>query len=313
MAPKIIQSNLEPTDLDLDWSHEGSWNDVPMELNGNGAEGTNTRVGRVEPYIDRDGTIKEAISYGSDNGTLRTWYNMEEIKRVFPNWIIPNPPRYYNNKTFSNTVRRDLDKKKSRAPPGDQSSSDIQGGRGRGRGRGAGGYSRGAYQPQNRGRGKVSYEEEYKHWDATQAAGPSKGKKSQEDESWWDKDYSGENYNEPQEKSQNRDAPGYYTRDFEDRKRARSPSPRGERYSRRDRSLDRQSGRREYYDDRREYRSGYSASRREFSPDRQTRREYSLERQERRDHSPRYRQENRPRNRREYSPEESRRYSGYNR
>merc|ERR1712055_16199 len=113
--------------------------------------------------------------------------------------------------------------------------------------------------------------------------------------------------------SQNRDSYGYTTQDYdsrknEERKRARSPSPRGERYSRRDRSLDRQRERREYSDDR----SGYNPGRR--SPDRQDRRQYSPDRYERRDHSPRFRderQDNRTRTRREYSPEEGRRYSGH--
>ena len=310
-----IPGHPVPANYDLKWSHEGRWHDVPLKIEGNGEVGTGTRMGRVEPFIDRDGTIKMAISYGSNKETLKTWYNLEEVKRVFPNWVIPDHPRYYNSKSFNPTIRRDLGEKqkKNKTPPGDQSNSDIQGGRGRGRGRGVGGYSRGAYQPQNRGRGKATYEEEYKDWDATQTAGPSKGKKSQEDETWWDIDYSRENYREYQEKSQNRDSPGYFTRDYEDRKRARSPSPREERYSRRDRSLDRQGGRRDHYDDRREYRGDYSASRREYSPDRQTRREYSLDRQNRRDHSPRYRQDSRSRNRREYSPEEGRRYPGHNR
>merc|ERR1711888_438832 len=130
-------------------------------------------------------------------------------------------------------------------------------------------------------------------------------------------DYS--NYSEPQENSQNRDSPGYFSkfyenRNYEERKRARSPSPRGERYNRRDRILERQRDRRDHYDDRREYRGGYNSGRR--SPDRQDRREYSPDRYDRRDHSPRYRQDrqdSRSRNRRDHSPEEGRRYSGHNR
>ena len=146
------------------------WYDVPLGTDKDAAEGSQTRIGRVEPYIDRDGTIKKAISYGSDKGTLNTWYSFEEVKKIFPNWIIPDPPKYYNNKSFNPTVRRDLGdnrQKKHKTPPGDQSGNDIQGGRGRGRGRGSGGYSRGAHQPQNRGRGKSTYDEEYKDWDAT--------------------------------------------------------------------------------------------------------------------------------------------------
>ena len=313
-----IPGHPAPTTLDLEWSHEGEWQDVPMEADGTGAEGPDNRVGRIEPYIDTNGKIKTAICYGSDMGNLKGWYDLEEVKKVFPNWVIPNPSRYYNGKRFSGTVRREFTEgKKKNAPPGDQSSRDIQGGRGRGRGRGATGYSRGATgysrgasHTQNRGKGRDGYDEDYKKWDDSQTASTSKGKKSQEEYS----DYS--NYSDSQEKSKKRESPGYYTKDFEEKKRARSPSPREERYSRRERSIERQRGRRDYHDDRREYRSGYDSSRRDYSSDRQDRREYTPDRQNRRDHSPRYRQERqdgRGRNRREHSPEEGRRYSGHNR
>ena len=298
---KSIPGHPSPTNLDLGWTHVGNWYDVPLDPNQDGAEGTKTRIGRIEPYIDLTGTIKEALSYGTDKGTLGPWYDLEEIKETFPKWKIPDPPRYYNNKAFNPQIRRDLlnnrqERKKYKTPPIDQSSNDIQGGRGRGRGRGSGGSGRGAYQPQYRGRGKSSYNEEYRDWDASQTAGPSTGpRRSHEDESWHE-------YKE-WEKNQDRDSPGYFTRDYEDRKRARSPSPRGERYSRRDRSQDRQGSRRDYHEGRRDYRRDYSQS--------SSRRDYSPERQSRRDYSPRYRQESR--GRRDYSPEESRRYSGQNR
>merc|ERR1711895_284743 len=181
--------------------------------------GTQTRIGRIEPYIDMTGTITKALSYGTDKGTLGPWYNLEDLKETFPKWIIPDPPRYYNNKNFNPQIRRDLldnrqEKKKYKTPPVDQSYNDIQGGRGRGRGRGSGGSGRGAYQPQYRGRGKSTYSEEYRHWDASQTSGPSTGpRRSQEDESW-------QEYKE-WEKNQERVSPGYFTRDYEDRKRAR--------------------------------------------------------------------------------------------
>ena len=87
-----IPGHPAPTNLNLEWSHVGNWNDVPLGLDKDAAEGTQTRIGRVEPYIDRDGTIKKAISYGSDKGTLSTWYSFEELKEIFPKWIIPDPP-----------------------------------------------------------------------------------------------------------------------------------------------------------------------------------------------------------------------------
>ena len=100
-----IPGHPTPTNLNLEWSHVGDWYDVPLGIDKD-AEGTQTRIGRVEPYIDRDGTIKKAISYGSDKGTLSTWYSLEKVKETFPKWVIPDPPRYYNNKSFNPTVRR---------------------------------------------------------------------------------------------------------------------------------------------------------------------------------------------------------------
>merc|ERR1711895_182475 len=84
--------------------------------------GTQTRIGRIEPYIDLTGTIKKAISYGTDKGSLGPWYNLEDVKETFPKWIIPDPPRYYNNKNFNPQIRRDLldnrqEKKKYKTPP----------------------------------------------------------------------------------------------------------------------------------------------------------------------------------------------------
>merc|ERR1711891_113522 len=87
------------------------------------------------------------------------------------------------------------------------------------------------------------------------------------------------------QKGRNRDSQGYFTKDFEDRKRARSPSPRG------DMMFDRQEGRRNYSQERR--RDPNQNSRRD--PDRDSRRDYNYE-TSRRDYSPERR------SRRNYSP-----------
>ena len=303
-----IPEHPNPTTMDLKWSHVGEWRDVPMKTDGTGAaESKENRVGRIEPYIDTDGKIKKAICYGSDMSNLKGWYDLDEVKKVFPNWDISGPSIYYNGKRYSGTIRRELQEgKKNNAPPGDQSSRDIQGGRGKGKGRGsngnsrgASGYSRGSYHNQSKGRGKDDYDRDYKKWDDWQSAGTSRGKRSQDEFS----DYS--SYSDSHEKSKRRESPGYYTREFEDKEKKRARSPSQERYSRRDRSIDRQRERRDHYCERREHRSGYDSSR-----------DYNSDRQGRRDHSPRHRQErqdDRGRNRRDYSTEEGRRYPGHNR
>ena len=268
-------------------------------------------MARIEPYIDVDGIIRKAMSYGKDAESLGPWYNLEDIFKTFPKWRIPEPSKYYNNKRFNALARRDLqeskkERKRNRYPPIDQSSNDIQGGRGRGRGRGS---ERGTLQPQYGGRGRPTYSEEYREWDASQSANPS-SRRTHEEESW-------QEYMEYKKEGQYRDSPGYFTREFEDRKRARSPSPRGERPNRRDKSYDRQGSRRDYnqesrrdysQESRRDYNQG---SRREYSYG-SGRRDYSPERQSRRDYSPGHRQDGgRGRGRRDYTPEESKRYPGH--
>ena len=317
-ALESLPDHPEPTTYDCVWSHNGEWVDVPTEPNGTGNDKTNTTVGRIEKIITREGNIKEVVGYGTNDDTLKIWYSLEDMKKAFPNWVRPNPSKYYNSRVFSNSIRREQGRDRSGAPPGDQSNRDIQGGRGRGRGRGGTGYSRGSFQSQNRGRGRGYHQEEYNQWDATQSSGPGRGGpvQAQAERTWWETNYSGDSYNASQERSQNRDpqekdTPSYYTKDFDEKKRARSPSPREDRY-RRDRSHERYESRRNYHDEGRDSNRshGASTSRREYSP---ARRDHDYDRYERRDQSPRYRPESRPRYSRENSPNGGRRYSGHNR
>ena len=197
-------------------------------------------------------------------------------------------------------------------------------GEGGGRGRGS---ERGSYQPQHRSRGRPSYSEgdrpfyrqddrrerEYREWDASQTARTS-SRKSYEDEVW-------QEYQEQMGYSQegkHRESPGYFTKEYEDRKRARSPSPRGERPNRGEMNFDRQGGRRNYSQERR--RDSNQDGRRDLDRDRRdfnyeaSRRDYSPERRSRRDYSPGQGQDRgRDRSRRDYTPEKSRRYPGQNR
>merc|ERR1711888_570530 len=218
------------------------------------------------------------------------------MQKIFPKWKIPDPAKFFNNK-FNKSARRDLqenkkERKKSNYPPGDQSYKDIQGGRGGGRGRGSG---RGGYQPQYRGRGRPTYNEgdrpfygsenrrerEYRECDENQAARPSFSQ-SYEERMWQDyQDKMGYS-----QKGKDRDSQGYYTKEYEDRKRARSPSPRGERPNRGDMMYDRRN---------------YSQERRRDS-NQDGRRD--LDRDSRGD--PNYEA-----NRRDYTPEKSRRFPGH--
>ena len=325
-----VPNHPQPTNLKQRWSYKGEWHDIPVNPDQEGTELEESRVVRIEPYIDTNGVIRKALSYGKDADYLGPWFNLEDIMKTFPKWKIPEPARYFNNKKFSKSARRDLqenrkDRKKSSYPPGDQSNKDIQGGRGGGRGRGS---ERGSYQPQYRGRGRPAYSEgdrpsyrpdsrrerEYREWDESQKAGPSSGL-TYEERVW--QEYQ-ENMGYSQ-KGKSRDSQGYFTKEYEDRKRARSPSPRGERPNRGDMMYDRQEGRRNYSQERR--RDSNQDSRRDSDRDSRrdynyeaSRRDYSPERRSRRSYSPGQGQDRgRDRSRRDYTPEKSRRYPGQNR
>ena len=286
---KNIPGHPEPTSLKLECSHEGEWVMIPTSREEEGVEPTNQRVGRVEKYIDLDGTVKRALCYGEDDLKLGIWYHMEEMRLAFPNWNPPEPSKFYNSRKFANQVRRNTSnetapKSKPKAPR-DQ-SDDIQGKRGQ-RGRGSNsGAARGRGRPTSRGGGRPTYRgqewnREYREWDQNQAS----GSRDHEDRQHWEEDSWRENRDRKDEEDRRDDShrsqresqrdphrrseqehPGYYTKEYEERKRARSPTPRRrerERYEKRDRSpsYDQEKGR-------------GRGRRRSYSPDERSRRRY---------------------------------------
>ena len=310
-----IPDHPNPSTLDCVWSFKGEWRDAPMEADGTGAQGTKTRVARIEPYADYDGKIKKAICYGPRMGDLKVWYDFEEVKKIFPNWDTSSESLYYNGKTYTGTLKREYLEggKKGKKSSGDQSGKDIQEEGAKGKGKrgghsgGATGYSRGSLHNRNSERGREARNRDYKKWDEWQSAGTSRGGRSQDEFS----DYS--TCSEAQGRPRRKESPGYYTKGFSEVKK-RDWSPSLDRNHRRERSIDRQRDSRDYYNSRRDHRSGYDS--REYSSDRQERREHSPDRQGRRDHSLRQRNrqdryENRTRDRKEYSSNEGRGYSGH--
>ena len=176
----------EPTLLNLKWSHEGEWVKIPTSRDDKGPDYKDCRMGRIEKYIDLEGKIRRAVSYGNEELKLKVWFNIEDMKTAFPDWHIPNPCPYYNGRRFNLGQRRKAGSNsnptsKPNPQPRDQSGKDIQGRRGnqqpyRGRGRGSRGY-----QP----RGRVTT---YQEWDNQQSTSSSNPKDGQhcEQESWED-------------------------------------------------------------------------------------------------------------------------------
>ena len=129
------ENHPEPCKLNLNWSYDGKWVLVPKYQADQGSFLREFRVGRIETYIDLDGTIKRALSYGDSPETINTWFKVEDIRKLFPKWNIPQPGKFYNRRKFNLKDTRESANGNQRKPefkhpsliPGDQSSSDIQG------------------------------------------------------------------------------------------------------------------------------------------------------------------------------------------
>merc|ERR1712082_593944 len=174
-----ILNHPKPTNLKLRWSFAGEWALVPMETNHEEEQNLkNSRIARVEKYIDTKGIIRRALSYGDEDSKLTIWYNLEDIFLVLPRWKIAQPSMFYNGRKFSKEMRRPEGTKSKARPkgrpqypePSDQ-SPDIQGNGYQRRG-GRGGRGRGANHNHSRG-GRGGY--------AARGIGRGRGGPSRED------------------------------------------------------------------------------------------------------------------------------------
>ena len=270
----------KPSRLKLGWSFDGEWVLVPKNSKDKGPDFTDYRIGRIERYIDTDGNIKRALSYGDEETKLIIWYRMDEMFQTFPQWQIPQPSRYYNGRKFNMEARRATSTKSSNKGksktssqsqvPGDQ-SKDIQGKKGH-RG-GSANRGIGHYQPRGRGistsRGgrRPSHKDpgwykEYREWDEEQTSASGSGSRTHRDQQRWEEDprseyeyegYGTRDYYRNPDQAHQSEGYGYFTTGYEDRKRARSPSPR--RHRRRD------------YSPKYEYERGRGRGGRNYSPE----------------------------------------------
>ena len=207
VMPEMITQfyHPKPSLLKLDWTHDGEWVLIPVDREDKGPDFKNYRLGRVERYIDLDGKIKRALSYGEEDIKLRVWFKLEEMFQAYPLWKIPQPCRYYNGRRFNLETRRPPGSKSAPAPKSSQEpidqSQDIQGKKGnkkqqqyRGRGRGAGHYQpRGGRISTSRGGGRSTHrdsgwERDNREWDEQQSSssGTHTGENRWEEDPWTD-------------------------------------------------------------------------------------------------------------------------------
>ena len=124
MPPEVPRTpHPEPMIWNLDWSFEGEWQMIITMIDG---KETHIPI-RVEKFVDIDGNIKKAVSYGNEAEKLNVWFKLEDIKNTYKEWIpiIPNP--YFNSRRFNPDTKRKDTQPKISPKPVDQSQEDIQG------------------------------------------------------------------------------------------------------------------------------------------------------------------------------------------
>ena len=245
---ECIPNHPKPSNLRLVWTFDGEWVLLPMNSNQQvDLDLKNGIIGRIERYIGTDGKLRKAFSYGDEDHKLIIWYNLEDMYKMYPGWIIIEPTIFYNGRKFSRETRRSQNTKSKNSidKPRDNQGEGYR--RGYSRGRGASyPYARGSRGVSTtrggaRGRGRPMrrnsrWNNDYQEWDRRQSAEnrPYRNQPDWEEESW--SDMSQEEYYEESQENE-----GYHNDRFDRRKRSRSPSERG--YRNRDSSPKQERGR----------------------------------------------------------------------
>merc|ERR1712082_419087 len=251
----------KPAKVNQYWYYGGEWVMVPIKPSDQGAWLNNWRAGRIEPVIDMNGKLVKVLSYGEGAEELTVWFWLEDILKLFPDWIIPAPPKFFNNKKFNKMTLRDSSTYKANNQ-GNQGYRGSRGASGSGNGNYRGrGYTNGNYRGRgySRGGGRPM---DYQGWDEEQSGrGQNYEQRAWEDyqnQQWSNRDQNmpqggnpGPNHwpdrdqnmsqggnpgpNQWSNRDQNMPQGDYYTNEYgQSRKRERSPSAR--RYTDRDSS-----------------------------------------------------------------------------
>merc|ERR1711895_279589 len=130
---RTLDGHPQPSDLNLIWTHDGEWAKIPIERNARLHEDTPHEIVRVESYIDEEGVIRKAVSYGRIDLQLEVWYRYGDIQQYYPNWEIHKPSLFYNGKRWREDVPHYLNKAKKaknvqnnqKKPPKASTSKDI--------------------------------------------------------------------------------------------------------------------------------------------------------------------------------------------
>ena len=107
-----------PTNLKQIWSFGGEWVMAPSNTSDQGPYINEFRAARIEPIIELDGSIKKILSYGSEAEKLTTWFMLEDIQKLYPDWKIPQPPKFFNGKKFNMRTLRESSASKTNTREG---------------------------------------------------------------------------------------------------------------------------------------------------------------------------------------------------
>ena len=93
------------TDIKCGWTFQGSWHKFPVNKDAViKSDDDNYLVVRVEPYIDEEGEIKEAVCHTKSADDMEVWFRREDFRVSHPNWEIPKIPVFFNQKVWKSDV-----------------------------------------------------------------------------------------------------------------------------------------------------------------------------------------------------------------
>merc|ERR1711913_257178 len=128
---RALDGHPQPSILNLHWSYEGEWAKIPIERYTRLNQDSPHEIVRVQSYIDEQGIIRKAVSYGRSDKQLTVWYRYMDIQQYFPNWEIHRPSLFYNGRNwreekpfFLNKEKKDQNRENNKKRPKDYSDQE---------------------------------------------------------------------------------------------------------------------------------------------------------------------------------------------
>merc|ERR1711874_185079 len=128
---RALDGHPQPSNLNLQWMYEGEWAKIPIERYTRLNKESPYEIVRVQSYIDEQGVIRKAVSYGRSDKQLNVWYRYMDIQQYFPNWEIHRPSLFYNGRNwreqkpfFQNKEKKDQNRENNKKKSKDYSDQE---------------------------------------------------------------------------------------------------------------------------------------------------------------------------------------------